>query len=153
LLAVAMAECLEGVRGGLPAPERIRCIVGSTADGSIEYVEATVLAGLQHIAREAAGSAPSAEALDEALELAMGRSLEGAAQLSPWPSYRAVVARMLGAGVKVLAVDAACASSLASVDIGLKALRSGECDAAIVGGAFAPGPSNGCLFAQFQGLS
>ncbi len=71
----------------------------------------------------------------------------------PFPAYSAIVQRMLDARVQTILLDAACASSLYALDLGVQALRAREADLAYVGGVFAPGPSSSALFAQFGGLS
>src|SRR6185369_8676186 len=88
-----------------------------------------------------------------ALEQALGRTLSDAVQQEPSQAHTAIAEKLLGPKVRVLAVDAACASSLYAIDIGMRALKDGQCDLAVCGGVFAPGPANSCLFAQFQGLS
>ena len=50
-------------------------------------------------------------------------------------------------------VDAACASSLYAVALGMQALESRRADAVIAGGVFCPGPGNSCLFSQFRGTT
>src|SRR5262249_17219972 len=88
-----------------------------------------------------------------ALEKALGRTLADAGDQMPSRTYAAVARRLLGDGVKVLAVDAACASSLYAIDLGMRALRDGRCDVAVCGGGSSPGVATPCLCAQFQGLS
>jgi 3-oxoacyl-(acyl-carrier-protein) synthase len=64
-----------------------------------------------------------------------------------------VAEELVGAGVRVLALDAACASALYALGTAVRALNRGECDLAVAGGVFHPGAGNACLFAQFGGLS
>ena len=56
-------------------------------------------------------------------------------------------------GLSVTLVDAACASSLYTVALGMNALENGKADAVIAGGCFCPGPGNSCLFSQFNGTT
>jgi len=93
------------------------------------------------------------ERLCASLESTFGRRVGDSGDLSPAALYRNVADRMLGPGVRVLAMDAACASSLYSIGHALRRLRHGDCDLALAGGVFTPGPANSCLFAQFRGLS
>src|SRR5262249_35160369 len=60
---------------------------------------------------------------------------------------------IFGPGASAVAIDAACASSLYAIQLGMEWLRDNKTDVAICGGTYAPGPANGCLFAQFGGLS
>lgn len=140
--AQAATQCLSGLKSPLPAAARIRVVVGSTADGSREFDEALVLA-----------SPAIDESVRSALEQKSGRRLDDAGMVTGPRAYTRVARALFGAGVDVAAVDAACASSLYAIDLGVDALREKRCDLAVCGGAFAPGPASTCLFAQFQGLS
>jgi acyl transferase domain-containing protein/NAD(P)-dependent dehydrogenase (short-subunit alcohol dehydrogenase family)/acyl-CoA thioesterase FadM len=152
-LAEATTQCLSGLKSSLPSSERICCVLGSTGDGSADHDEVLLLAALEEIAN--AGSAPAVvkEALCQALEQTLNRTLVDAGERVPYRGYSAVARRLLGNRAKVLAVDAACASSLYAIAISMRALRDGQYDLAVCGGVFAPGVANTCLFAQFQGLS
>ena len=150
LLAAALAQCLAGAR---PDPRRTQLLVGSTGDGCREYDEALLLAGLDALVREGVQDPAQAELLSGCLESALGRRRAESVDLSPWLLYRAVGERLVGPGLKVLAFDAACASSLYAIIAGVGSLRRGECDLALAGGVFTPGAPNASLFAQFRGLS
>lgn len=63
------------------------------------------------------------------------------------------VAELLPPGTPVRMVDAACASSLFAIDVGMRALRSGDLDIAVCGGASALTPRTSVLFAKLGGLS
>jgi acyl transferase domain-containing protein/NAD(P)-dependent dehydrogenase (short-subunit alcohol dehydrogenase family)/acyl-CoA thioesterase FadM len=152
-LAAATGQCLAGLKATLPAAERICCVLGSTGDGSAEYDELLLLATAEEMVRAGTAPAESKENFCQALEKALGRTFSNAGERVPLRSYSTVARRLLGDGVQVLAVDAACASSLYAIGVGIGALREGRCDVAFCGGAFAPGVANTCLFAQFQGLS
>jgi acyl transferase domain-containing protein/NAD(P)-dependent dehydrogenase (short-subunit alcohol dehydrogenase family)/acyl-CoA thioesterase FadM len=152
-LAIATAQCQDNLRTAMPSPKRVHCYLGSTGDGSADYDEVFLVAAAEEEIRAGTAPEPGKEQFCQALEQILGRTLKDAGERVPYRSYLAVVQRLLGAGAKVLAVDAACASSLYAIDLGLRALRDGQCDVAICGGTFAPGVSNTCLFAQFQGLS
>ena len=150
LLAAALGQCLAGAR---PDPQRTQLLVGSTGDGCREYDAALLLAGLDGFVGEAVKDSAEAERFAQALESALGRRRDQGADLSPWPLYHAVGERLVGAGVRVLAFDAACASSLYAIAAGVRSLRRGECDLVLAGGVFTPGAPNASLFAQFRGLS
>jgi acyl transferase domain-containing protein len=52
----------------------------------------------------------------------------------------------------VVLVDAACASSLYAVDLGMRSLRTMQSDLVIVGGVFTPGASWQPLYSLFEGM-
>src|SRR5262249_54887381 len=124
-LATATAQCLSGLGKPLPPSERVLCVLGSTGGGSAGYDALQLLGAAEEIVQSSSGSAPAKEMFSQALEEALGRKLTNAADRLPSRSYTAVARRLLGTAVKVLAVDAACASSLYAIDIGMRALRDG----------------------------
>jgi len=65
----------------------------------------------------------------------------------------AVVARVFGLTGRHLIVDAACASSLAAIDIAARAIRQGSLDMALVGGAAFSSPLSMVFFSQARALS
>lgn len=74
------------------------------------------------------------------------------------PAFRAsgtagLVARAFGLRGRHLVVDAACASSLAAIDIAARALRQGRLDLALAGGAAFTSPHSMVLFSRSQALS
>ena len=152
-LATALGQCLTPL-ARRPNAGRSRLIVGSTGDGIREFDEALLVAGLT---KEVIPQLPLSDAeksrLEAAVAQSVGRCAEDTQALAPYPAFLAVAQRMIGSEADVLAVDAACASSLYAVDLGVKSLRAGNCDIAFCGGAFAPGPANSCLFSQFRGLT
>ncbi|HEY0191180.1 MAG TPA: beta-ketoacyl synthase N-terminal-like domain-containing protein, partial [Kofleriaceae bacterium] len=133
LLAVALGQC----RPGVPSTGRVRCLVGATADGFAAHDVATSLI--------AAGVDPTDPRIAARLGLNDRHDAHGA--------IARVVHDLYGARVEVVLIDAACASSLYSVALGMRALETGEVDTVIAGGVFAPGPGNSCLFSQFGGLA
>jgi acyl transferase domain-containing protein/acyl-CoA thioesterase FadM len=150
-----LAEVLVQARGTLEVdPKRTLVAVGSTADGSEELDRALLRDALAELARDLPGSDDDRASLRAMVESVVGPAAT-AASLSPHAAYEAVVARVFGVEPYplVLAVDAACASSLYAVDLGVRALRSGAVDLAFCGGTFSVGPANACLFSQFGGLS
>lgn len=152
-LAVAINQCLTGFAGGFSEPHRIHIYLGSTGDGVIEYDEALLLAGLHHEVDRISVARDRLDLFHQLLDKAIERSKEDLHNFAPHTSYSAVAERFIGEGAKVICVDAACASSLYAIDIGIGALLKGECDIAFCGGVFAPGPGNLVLFSQFRGLS
>jgi 3-oxoacyl-(acyl-carrier-protein) synthase/malonyl CoA-acyl carrier protein transacylase/acyl-CoA thioesterase FadM len=151
-LAAALRQSLGALAGPKPLPDRVQVLLGSTGDGCREYDEALLLASL---ADPPSGGFDSARAArwTRALETAVGRTMDESLDTSPWLLYQAVAEELVGAGVRVLALDAACASALYALGTAVRALARGECDLAVAGGVFHPGAGNACLFAQFGGLS
>ena len=153
LLATAFGQCLDGLAAGRPDLARTLVLIGATADGVREYDEALLAASLTRAAQDLSVSDDERRELLRVLEDIVGRGRADLPRVSPFPSYSEVVRRVLGGEARLVTVDAACASSLYSVILGVEALRDGECDLALAGGVFAPGPASSCLFSQFQGLS
>lgn len=132
LLAVALSQCAPRVKA---RPERVRCLLGATADGS----EAHDLAWLARDL-EQAGITGVLEA-------------DGPDARAPSRALSAAVADVLGPGIRTTVLDAACASSLFATVLGTRLLAEHQADVVVAGGVFSPGPGNSCLFAQFRGLS
>ena len=152
-LAVAMSQCLSGLNSERPRSDGIYVILGSSGDGIIEYDESLLLAGLHHEVDQLSETRERLDSFHKLLDTAVGRTMHDLREFAPYTSYLAVVEKFIGTGVKVMGVDAACSSSLYAIDLGISALRRGECNVALCGGVFAPGPANSCFFSQFQGLS
>jgi acyl transferase domain-containing protein/acyl-CoA thioesterase FadM len=134
--------------------ERTLCLLGSTADGIGEYDDALFYAGVRHtLAATALPPALNAAALAALDTLNAPAPDTDPEQRSPYPALRQVVQAMLGADVSTILLDAACASSLYALNLGVQALRAHETDLAYVGGVFSAGPGTTTLFAQFGGLS
>ncbi|WP_437520578.1 SDR family NAD(P)-dependent oxidoreductase [Sorangium sp. So ce726] len=155
MLACALAEARSHasvLRHG--APLRIVCLLGSTADGSIEHDEATLLLGVERaLGRAAADEAARAAVVDAlAAELGLDAGRRAACRGHLEPLAR-VVRDVVGEGARTVIVDAACASSMHAVHLGAAMLRRGLADVVIAGGAYQPGPTNACQFSQFGGLS
>jgi acyl transferase domain-containing protein len=158
LLARALGQSLAALPAGAlaKAASRVQCILGATADGSNEYDEARFLESVREVLSEVEDvGLPTAQrqALAARLERLPGLRSGDSEALRQHELYRAVAGRLLGGGVPTYVVDAACSSSLYSIDLGLTALRSGEADMVVAGGVFAAGPANNTLFAQFRGLT
>ncbi|MCA9183544.1 MAG: acyltransferase domain-containing protein, partial [Planctomycetales bacterium] len=135
LLCIALAPCVASLQGA----ERVMCLLGSTADGFEDQDE---VASLLH-----AGIDPCDPEVDKKMHTARS------AFHSPHSAVQEVLDRIVGPGLKVTLVDAACASSLYSLALGMQALESNQADAVIAGGFFCPGPGNSCLFSQFRGTT
>ncbi|MEO5727657.1 MAG: beta-ketoacyl synthase N-terminal-like domain-containing protein, partial [Byssovorax sp.] len=136
------------------APLRIACVLGSTADGSTESDEATLLLGVERalasvVADEATRAAVAGALADE---LGLDAERRAACRGHKEPLAR-VVRDVVRHRVHTVIVDAACASSMHAVHLGAAMLRRGLVDVVIAGGAYQPGPPNACQFSQFGGLS
>jgi acyl transferase domain-containing protein len=135
LLCISLAGCL----GSLQGAKRIACIVGATADGFEDLDEVTSLVYC--------GIDPTDSFVDQQIH-----SARSAGQ-TPHSAVQEVIDQMLGPGVKVTLIDAACASSLYAIALGMQLLERDVADAVIAGGLFCPGPGNSCLFSQFGGTT
>ncbi len=135
LFCIALAPCLAGLKGA----KRIRCYLGATADGFEDQDEVSSL--------RFAGFDPTDPLVDRQMHSARSAFQE------PHDAIRSVLEYLVGPGVELTLVDAACASSLYSLALGLWALENAEADAVIAGGVFCPGPGNSCLFSQFKGTT
>ncbi|WP_375743816.1 SDR family NAD(P)-dependent oxidoreductase [Corallococcus interemptor] len=147
LLAIALSQAMESLRS--TAPGRIQCLLGSTADGSPEYDEALCVEAGEALLRARGETARDFSAL---MREALGVTATSS-ELAPHPTLQAVVTDVVGPSVSTVLLDAACASSLYAIALGMKALERGEADLVLAGGVFSPGPGNSCLFSQFKGLS
>jgi len=136
------------------APLRVACVLGSTADGSTEHDEATLLLGVERalaqIAADEAARGVVVGVLADELGFDAERRAACRGHLEP---LARVVRDVVGEGVRTVVVDAACASSMHAVHLGAAMLRRGLVDVVIAGGAYQPGPTNACQFSQFGGLS
>jgi 3-oxoacyl-(acyl-carrier-protein) synthase/NAD(P)-dependent dehydrogenase (short-subunit alcohol dehydrogenase family) len=135
LLCVALAPCLASLKGA----ERIMCLLGSTADGFEDQDDVASL--------RLAGIDPCQPEVDRKMHTARSAGHD------PHSAVQEVLDRIVGPGLKVTLVDAACASSLYSLALGMQALETNKADAVIAGGFFCPGPGNSCLFSQFRGTT
>ncbi|MGE6757427.1 SDR family NAD(P)-dependent oxidoreductase [Corallococcus interemptor] len=150
LLAIALTQAMESLRSTAPRePGRIQCLLGSTADGSPEYDDALCVEAGEALLRARGETAREFSTL---LRETLGVTAT-ASELAPHPTLHAVVTDVVGSGVSTMLLDAACASSLYAIALGMKALERGEADLVLAGGVFSPGPGNSCLFSQFKGLS
>jgi acyl transferase domain-containing protein/NAD(P)-dependent dehydrogenase (short-subunit alcohol dehydrogenase family)/acyl-CoA thioesterase FadM len=151
LLAIALSQAMGSLKATAER-SRLQCLLGSTADGSAEYDAALCLEAGEALLR--ARGMPDADValLARATRTALG--VPGSStELAPHATLQAVVNDVVGRGVPTMLLDAACASSLYAIALGMKALEAGEADLVLAGGVFSPGPGNSCLFSQFKGLS
>ena len=153
LLAIALSQAVRGLeKTAARTHGRIQCLLGSTADGSFEYDAALCLEAGEALLRAKDVGAADVDALARAAREAVGVDAPSA-DLAPHLTLQAVVTDVVGRGVPTMLLDAACASSLYAIALGMKALELGEADLILAGGVFSPGPGNSCLFSQFKGLS
>src|SRR5262249_22763578 len=127
---------------------RVHVVMGSTADGYAELDEALLAGGIERIAGELAKGV-----LVPPLQRIFTQRPETARLTTASTVIQSVANDIFGPGASAVAIDAACASSLYAIQLGMEWLRDNKTDVAICGGTYAPGPANGCLFAQFGGLS
>lgn len=131
----------------LQATERVRLApgdrqlfaIGLTPDGS-HHLEHSLVASAVRTAGAGPlgpGALPLAGAVERYLPYRIARDAAG-----PLPP-----------GSEVIVVDTACSSSLYTIDLGVRALRAGETDVALCGGAFALNAQSLVLFSKLQGLS
>ena len=162
-LAAALDQCRQALAVGADdahndahgdaGGDSVLLAVGSTADGQQELDEALLAEALVRRVATLKGAESHREALIARIDRVLDAPRDAIARLEPHAAYAAVGEHLFGDAVRTVAVDAACASSLYAVDMGVRALRQGTVDLALCGGVFAPGPANSCLFSQFRGLS
>ncbi|WP_254627359.1 type I polyketide synthase [Myxococcus sp. CA040A] len=153
LLAIALAQGMVGLEEfAARSPARIQCLLGSTAEGSSEYDAALSLEAGESLLRAKGMLGPDLALLAQAARSVMGVTARSS-ELAPHPTLQTVVTDVVGRGVSTVLLDAACASSLYAIALGMKSLQQGDADLVLAGGVFSPGPGNSCLFSQFNGLS
>ena len=135
LLCVALAPC----KFALQRAKRVLCLVGATADG---FQDQDAFAAMRY----------SSVDLNDARVVSSFDGQRSAFQ-DPHTAIQEVFDRVVRPGLEVTLVDAACASSLFTIALGMRALEDQQADAVIAGGVFCPGPGNNCLFSQFGGLT
>ncbi|MFE6060544.1 SDR family oxidoreductase [Streptomyces sp. NPDC056431] len=120
--------------------------VGLTPDGSHHLEHSLVSAGVREILAEAGEKLP--DGFDGLYPLASASPED----VLPYRIAR-MAAHDLPGSAEIVVVDTACSSSLYTVDLGVRALRAGETDVALCGGAFALSAQNLVLFSKLRGLS
>ena len=145
LLGFALAPCLPS----LVRAKRVLCLIGATADGfeNQDWSSSLRYAGIDPL------DPAIADRLLQAQSEANGLPTSGVEVQSPHNAIQQVFDRMVRPGLEVTMIDAACASSLYAVALGMRALEQGTADVVVAGGVFCPGPGNSCLFSQFRGLT
>jgi len=131
---------------------RIDVVIGSTADGYVDLDDAVLAGEVEQTVRNLPDHEHNA-VLSEALRRVFIRRPETASSLTAPSVLNKIVRELFGPRASALAIDAACASSLYAMALGMQRLRARETDVAICGGMYITGPATWCLFAQFGGLS
>jgi 3-oxoacyl-(acyl-carrier-protein) synthase len=152
MLALALEECLPGIRD-VPRAEkpRVRCILGASAEGMREFEESSLVDQVRAKIATLDVSSDLRNAIAAGF-VDMAGTGANANTAGACATLGSVVERCLGGPADTMLVDAACASSLYALDLGMKSLQASECDVAIVGGIFTPGASWHPLYAQLEGL-
>jgi acyl transferase domain-containing protein/NAD(P)-dependent dehydrogenase (short-subunit alcohol dehydrogenase family) len=135
LLCVALAPCVNVIRES----GKVLCLMGTSADG---FQDQDNVAALRY-----AGIDLSDPQIVERL------GGERSVFQDPYVAVQEVFDRAVRPGLDLTLLDAACASSLYAVALGMQALENHEADVVVAGGLFCPGPGNNCLFSQFGGLT
>ena len=140
-LAQALHECYLQLKQNdrVNIPEKSVCFLGATADGSKEYDEALLYENLSLLD-------PKNNKWQQTLEKIFHCKQGDYLKYSPETCYKKVVHTIFSNYINTYLIDAACASSLYTIDLGMKNLQSFESDFVLAGGVFAPGPANSCLF-------
>ncbi len=119
--------------------QRVICLIGATADG---YQDQDTFSALRYA---------GLDTTDMRLAARIGNP--PSATHTPYSAIRAVLDAVIRPGLELTLVDAACASSLYAVALGMQALETYSADIVLAGGVYCPGPGNNCLFSQFRGLT
>ena len=151
-LAAALRECLAPLANEIHEIDsgRLACFLGATADGIQEYDEALLAKQLQQFLSHLHDDTPAFTELKDYLSTNFASDFT---RFTPHKCFAEIVDQMCGKSCATYLIDAACASSLYTTDLGIKELQSHAKDLVLAGGVFAPGPANSCLFSQFGGLS
>ncbi|MFI5778757.1 SDR family NAD(P)-dependent oxidoreductase [Nocardia sp. NPDC051570] len=140
----SLLQAIEGVT--LRAEDRRLFSVGMTPDGSQHLEQSLVAAGIRGIF--ARHGTPVPDGLDALYPLAA----DAPEDLLPHRIAR-MAAHDLPDSSEIVVVDTACSSSLYAIDLGVRALRAGEADVALCGGALALQAQSLVLFSKLRGLS
>jgi acyl transferase domain-containing protein/NAD(P)-dependent dehydrogenase (short-subunit alcohol dehydrogenase family)/acyl-CoA thioesterase FadM len=132
---------------------KVQLIMGSTSDGYVDLDEVVLAAEIEQAAGHLPNSHDRNGLLAQALRRVFVRRPATALSLTATSVLNNVAREVLGPQATALAIDAACASSLYAIQLGMERLREHKTDMAICGGVYIAGPANWCLFAQFGGLS
>lgn len=154
LLASALQQCTPQTWRRADAA-KVSCLLGSTPEGIEEYDDALFWRSASDTLADLSLPADIERATVEAAlrDTPGAQRGDDPEEIGPFPSYRRLVDRMLGSATHLALIDAACASSLYTIDLGMRLLGTGQTDIAYAGGVFSAGSANRALFAQFGGLS
>ncbi|MGH3757644.1 SDR family oxidoreductase [Actinophytocola sp.] len=141
----SITQAMAPVRTG--ESDRHLFAVGLTADGSQHLEQSLVVRQVRRLLGETDPGA-TRDLLRELYPLAT----DDPERMLPYRIARRAAAD-LPADTEIVVLDTACSSSLYSIDIGARALRAGEADVAVCGGAFVVGIQNLVLFSKLRGLS
>jgi 3-oxoacyl-(acyl-carrier-protein) synthase len=158
---VWLRHCLLQAQDRLVAPagDRQALLVGGSAVASQCLDEAIVTEAVAwNVAARLAAAEQCPSVTDVArLRADIGRHFGGQAgdsgRFLPDRMIRAAAAGLLPADTDAIIVDAACASSLYSIDLGMKLLTQGHCDIAYCGGVFSVTPRYNIAFSKLGGLT
>jgi 3-oxoacyl-(acyl-carrier-protein) synthase len=142
------------------AGDRTALLVGGTAVAIQSLDEAVVTEAVAwNVAARLAAAEPDPPAPEDVARLRAGLTRHFGGQdgdprrFLPDRMIRAAAAGLLPAGTDAIVVDAACASSLYSIDLGMKLLTQGHCDIAYCGGVFSVTPRYNIAFSKLGGLT
>ncbi|MGW3635426.1 SDR family oxidoreductase, partial [Streptomyces sp. NPDC005122] len=139
-----LAQARENVRS-MPG-DRSAVYVGAWPGGSQNLAETMVVDAVTD-AVAARCSLKETDLVRRVLRARYPHTLDDVAHARPDGMVRDAIHGLLDNPVEVLVVDTACSSSLYAVDLGVKALLSGDCDVAYCGGVEVLDPANAVLFA------
>ncbi|NJP31955.1 SDR family oxidoreductase [Micromonospora thermarum] len=143
----ALLQAVEPVR--LDGAARCQLVVGLTPDGNQHLEESIVV---EAAVRELSEYANRDELLAH-LRGAYRFAVDDLRTVLPHRVPRVAMRGVLPSTTDVRVVDTACSSSLYAIDLGAKALRSGDTDVAVCGGAFALTARMSVLFSKLGGMS
>ncbi|MFF1613946.1 SDR family oxidoreductase [Amycolatopsis sp. NPDC058278] len=145
-----LRHCLHTALGEVRRTAADRCFAafGYTADGSQDLEAHLVLTGYLN---RVADRLPDDVA--RLLRRRYDRLGQPPHEFLPHRVGRNAIAGLLPDDTELIMVDTACSSSLYALDLGVKALRDGDAEVAVCGGAFAYSARNLVLFSKLRGLS
>lgn len=141
----ALLYALDGVT--MNAEDRFAFVPALTVDGCRHCEESAILEQLTALAGEHGDTAR------DVLRPHLPYAVADPDHVLPCRQARAALAGVLPDDTDLLIADAACASSLYTVDIGARRILDGTADLAVCGGAFMLTPRYNVGFAKLRGLS
>ncbi|MEG3630824.1 SDR family oxidoreductase [Streptomyces poriticola] len=137
--------------------DRYSCVIGQSVDGNQSLAESVAaVAALEWIRehhRQTGAPPPDPQLLLALIRTELPRALADAARLLPSGLMASATRDLVPADTELLAVDAACATSLYAMDIGAKRLLNGDCDIALCGGVYENIPRSLILLSKLQTLT